>query len=590
MMKPAGAIIRVSTAKQLDGTSPEKQIETIFEFAHNQGYEISPDHLWQSAESGSLKSEYREGFQHALKASTKGEIVRIYVFSLDRLGRDLIEMLMFLRDLKDRGVDCWEAEHRQQLHHDDLVVMILGAVASNERKQIIARTQDGLLRSIAAGKYSGGIIAYGYQINPVSKQLEINEQEAGVIRMVYQWCVEEYLSCFKIAERLNALNVPTHYAKDDRKVRKGKRDPEKTLGVWRHGQVLRILKNQAYTGHWQYGKHSKKTNKQLIAGFSPTIITEETYTLAQEVLRRNTLFNGRNVRKQYLLRGLIRCGICGRAFCGNYSRLAPHKQTERSYYSCNGQRLWRRIRIQEPCGNMSLRAEEIEMVVWEDVKAFCINPEIALAQLRTQRKPFDEILAERLNVAIKQMDELKRKELNLLRIASASTEVDTSVLDTVLAENHHAQKSLQTYITSLQAERLKSRSLEEDLAKAASRLARLAERIDNATYEEKRQAIEDLVKNIVVTPQEIDGKRVPVVTITYRFNEPCPDLPDYPVPEEDSVMITSHTPAPAAITATRFAPAPVPQPWSLSIKNASPALCSTALTSISRCRGWNTRN
>lgn len=45
------------------------------------------------------------------------------------------------------------------------------------------------------------------------------------------------------------------------------------------------------------------------------------------------------------------------------------------------------------------------------------------------------------------------------------------------------------------------------------------------------------MKEIQVQPQLIDGSTVPVVTITYRFNEPCQDITPPP-----SAMIIDHTP------------------------------------------------
>lgn len=591
-MKQAGAIIRVSTTKQLDGTSPEKQIENILAFASSQGYEIKSEHIWQNAESGSLRGEDREGFQQSLKASEMGDISRVYVFSLDRLGRDLIETLVYLRALTDRGADCWEAEHRQQLKHDDLVVMILGAVASNERKQIIARTQDGLLRSIAAGKYSGGIIAYGYELNPVTKMLEVNETEATVIRSIFQWCVEEHMSSYQIAERLNALSVPTHYAKDGRRVRKGKRGPESTLDVWRQGQVLRILKNRSYTGHWQYGKRSKKGRRELIDGYAPVIISEELFAQAAEVLASFRIAYPRNARHQYLLRGLIRCGICGLAFCGYHCRSSYQPKfkppaPEIGYYACNGHRLWKRLKIQERCGNVYLRSDGIEEFVWQDVKQFCLQPDIALSQLRADHRPFNETITERLAEAEQRLAELKRQELNLLRIAAQSEEVDTKSLDQVMAENRQSQKVLNEYISRLQAERLRSRSLEHELEGVAERLKALSSRIENATFEEKRNAILALVKGIEVVPQEINGKRYPVVTITYRFNEPCPEVPELP---GEIFVIPNHTPVPVDIMETRSSPAHAPWEPSSSIRNEFLVPFWIELTFTSRFHEWIMKN
>ncbi|MFV2044935.1 MAG: hypothetical protein ACC700_17075 [Anaerolineales bacterium] len=51
------------------------------------------------------------------------------------------------------------------------------------------------------------------------------------------------------------------------------------------------------------------------------------------------------------------------------------------------------------------------------------------------------------------------------------------------------------------------------------RTATLRERVDHATFEDKRQAVVELVKGIQIASEEIDGKNVAFVTITYRFDQ-----------------------------------------------------------------------
>ena len=94
-MNKAGAIVRVSTVKQLDGTSPDKQLSAIQTFADEQEYYIEPANIWKLAESGNLTD--REGFRSALNAATSCKVSRVYVFNVDRLGRNTLEMLLFLR-------------------------------------------------------------------------------------------------------------------------------------------------------------------------------------------------------------------------------------------------------------------------------------------------------------------------------------------------------------------------------------------------------------------------------------------------------------------------------------------------------------
>ena len=60
------------------------------------------------------------------------------------------------------------------------------------------------------------------------------------------------------------------------------------------------------------------------------------------------------------------------------------------------------------------------------------------------------------------------------------------------------------------------------------RLASLQNNVENASFDEKYRAISALVKSITVNKKRDGRKEVPVVTITYRFNDPesMPHAPD----------------------------------------------------------------
>jgi chromosome segregation ATPase len=179
-----------------------------------------------------------------------------------------------------------------------------------------------------------------------------------------------------------------------------------------------------------------------------------------------------------------------------------------------------RERLGPKCVARSVQAEALEAFVWNDVKEFVKRPEVALAQLRSQATDNSSTLSEQLAAIERQIEEYRRREYNLLRVAAESTQVDISALDGVLEE---VRASLAT-ATSLREELKKSLGqrdhIEKDLLAAADRLNRLQSRIDKASYQEKRRAIEALVKRVDVDLQQIGRKKVALVTVTYRFDEP----------------------------------------------------------------------
>jgi len=515
-MKQAGAIIRVSTARQLsEGTSPEKQAEAIAVLAAEQGYELDHSRAWALAESGNAPD--RQGFRHALEAVRAGDVQRIYVYSVDRLGRNLREMLNFLFQIDDLGAEVWEAERRRRLSWDDFMLQIEGAVAGKERQEILRRTQDGLRRAISAGKYSGGIVAYGYRLNPETKRLEIDQAEASVVRLIFEWTCEDGLNTIQIAERLNALAIPTRFAKLNAAGHGcGKRRPEKTAGIWRPNSVRNMLLNPTYAGTWEWGKRSKRRQVgHRIATACPPIVSTETLAIAGRALASNRWPVRSSATRQYLLRGLIRCADCGHVYCGSASRVAVG---EKRYYRCNLAMQWRKLR-KPKCPGKSLPADVIEGVVWADVLAFIQAPEVAIAQLRAQRAPVDATLGERLAEVEHQLEELGRRERNLLRAAAEAPELDVVALNDVLREIRSGEASLQAYRTTLTARLQAGDALDQELFSVASRLARLKDRIDQASFEERRRAVRQLVKGIDVRTKAVDGRRIPHVVITYAFQD-----------------------------------------------------------------------
>jgi len=66
------------------------------------------------------------------------------------------------------------------------------------------------MRAALAGRWIvGGTPPYGYSLDPQTKMLVIND-EAQVVRMMYQWLTDGGLSIRQIQERLNGLDSPIH--------------------------------------------------------------------------------------------------------------------------------------------------------------------------------------------------------------------------------------------------------------------------------------------------------------------------------------------------------------------------------------------
>ena len=189
------------------------------------------------------------------------------------------------------------------------------------------------------------------------------------------------------------------------------------------------------------------------------------------------------------------------------------------------------------CMSKSVRGGALEAFVWNDIKEFVKRPENVLEQLRSQKALIDTKLSEGLVDMEDQIDDLRRRERNLLRVASESAQVDIQSLDEVLGEIRGSLETLMVYRDKLKVDLVRGEALERELFAAADRLGRLQKWIDQASFEERRRAVEEFVKEIRIDLQEFGGKEVAVISVTYRFDEPSsvsPPAREEPaeVPEE----------------------------------------------------------
>lgn len=139
---------RVSTADQTTDNQ-RQELEA-------QGHTIEPQRWFSDTISGKVPASERPQFSKMLERMEAGDV--LIVSKLDRLGRDMIDVMQTLRGLEERGIRVQVLA----LGGTDLtstagkaVVGILAVVAEMERDMLVERTQAGLARAKAEGKQLG---------------------------------------------------------------------------------------------------------------------------------------------------------------------------------------------------------------------------------------------------------------------------------------------------------------------------------------------------------------------------------------------------------------------------------------------------
>jgi site-specific DNA recombinase len=316
------------------------------------------------------------------------------------------------------------------------------------------------------------------------------------------------------------MGIPPSYTRAGRSVTRGKRTTQ-TAGIWRAGRIRNMLANSTYKGIHTYGKRSQR-ERELIERPVPQIVTEEIWNQAQRTLTRNAWASPRNSKRDYLLRGLIRCGRCGLSYTG--ASWTNTSGEVRSYYTCNGRAQYRGIygAQGEKCPSRAVSGK-LEDLVWNDIITFAMDAEPILEELRQENASEaaqTEALqheakdpSHRLSGFASQRDRI----LSLYRRGSIGDTLVDRQLAAIEAEREAVARSLEQVLARLES----NEAREGRLDGAGVTIHWLLECLDNKRmpldFAIKREVVEELVDRIVIETVEEDGKQEQVARVTYAF-------------------------------------------------------------------------
>lgn len=517
---------RVSSEDQAERGTIENQIEFATKYCDLHQLEIVE---WYKDDgvTGTIPLEQRPEGKRLLGDAKAGKFELLLIYRLDRLGRAARIILNAVYDLEQYGVKIRSMTEPFDTGDPNgrFLLTVLAGVADLERETILERMWYGANRAARAGKWLGGIVPYGYRVNEEG-YLEICEAplpgidmtEADVVRLIYHLVANQGYSTIKVADYLNALGIPTAYAIAGRKVQRGKRKVN-TAGIWRPPAVRRIITNTTYKGIHFYGKRTNK-KRELIPREVPAIVSEEIWERAQQVLKENQLEAMKNAKRQYLLRGLIKCGICGLTYHGT---AYPSSRRElKGYYVCGGKIAYRGP-LDGKCTSKNIPQDWIEDLVWQECVRFIENPGDAIKELASsmeERKSQKEALTAELEMirnAVKEKEAEKQAILDLYRkhiIGSIDVEQQLQKIAKEKAALDQRIRDLEKQIEAEDGLIQQFDTAEELLAELRAKLK------DNPSFEVRREIVRTLVKEIIIYTETGDnGRPRAIVTARYTFSK-----------------------------------------------------------------------
>lgn len=210
----------------------------------------------------------RPAFQEMMQDIAEGKINCVIVKDLSRLGREYIEMGHYLRRIFPAyGVrfiaitDNIDTAKSSQA--DEITMSVKNIMNDNYCRDISIKTRSALKTKRENGDYIGACTIYGYQKDIENKNRLVKDEYASkVVQDIFKMKIDG-VSASRIADELNHLGIlsPIEYKKN-----KGLPHPKGGYTntenpKWSATTIIRILKDETYTGTLIQGKQSTYSYK-----------------------------------------------------------------------------------------------------------------------------------------------------------------------------------------------------------------------------------------------------------------------------------------------------------------------------------------
>ena len=261
-----------------------------------------------------------------------------------------------------------------------LLIQVQGVIAEYERAKIAERYRRGKLFRARAGEVVTWKASYGYRriargAATGQAHHEVYEPEAAVVWRIFTDRAAG-ITVREICRRLNADAIPSPTGRP----------------TWGHSTLCRLLRNEAYIGRVYYNRTesvpdrrpTRRTRQvprdrdEWIPIDCPRIIADELFQAAARVATDNTKWSPRRAEPgRWLLKGLVKCGVCGVGT--NCHKMRGRNGTWHRYYYCRNHDPLRAGGEARRCPERNIRADALDAFVFDHIRAAITHPDQLLA-------------------------------------------------------------------------------------------------------------------------------------------------------------------------------------------------------------------
>lgn len=464
--------------------------ETILqEWAEKElGGRIPEENIYREVISGESIAD-REEIKKVLARLEDPNVKGVIVIEPSRLSRGdladcakIIDSFRFSKTLVVTPYMTYDLENKMErkFFQDELL-------RSNEfleyTKSILWR---GRVAAVKRGCFIATIPPYGYNKIKIGKDhtLEIIEDQAEIVRFIFDLYIKEGLTPFRIAERLTKMGIPSP---------KG--------GEWVRDTIHNILRNEHYAGYVVYNKYKdtqllesgeivtrrlqQPEDEWIIAeGKHKAIIDRQTWEAAQKLVARHPRISTKR-KLVNPLAGILVCGKCGRAMKHHSALKADNRYTCMSKPLC-----YKSVKVDAMLEAVIVALEESEL------------PELEIKAKNGDGNAHN-IQRKLLAKLEKQMEDLRAQEDRQYELLETNPNYSQEVFNRRNAELRQKMEECKAAIYKAKSTLPESVDYSERVEVLKSAIGILKD--DTATPAEKNKVLKSIVKKIEYSGQPSDN-------------------------------------------------------------------------------------